>query len=1252
MNPLLLSIDMADLSGDGVLSVSGWAFGGLPVQAVEIHVVGVGAGLAEIGLPRPDVAADHPDAPHALASGFQFAARLVEAALGAERLQCVVRTAAGVAASVVAPIARPLHRAAAGDGALRFYCDRLALFEDGDVQIAGWAAHEGEVERIEVRLDGAPLGSAELGGRREDVARDFPHIPSAAHSGFEFRTRVPALDPGEHELELAISTRSGERFTRTNKAAAQVAREGARGGGREDIQLAVDAPKIVYGKFAQPVRRLLSVSGWAVAREGLASLEAYLDGAAVGGVARGVRRLDVAASHPEFPDALASGFSLVLPRKLFSRAAHRLRIAARDQRGQVKDIEVGVEIAPDDADDAREMLRTFLPQAEIDMKLSLIASSPRRAAFAVAILPGHNPNDPLSGLEATLRALEAQVYPAFRAGRIEPSLDLATAAGTLLAGLDGAPFVMRLRAGDRLGADALLELALEIATRPEEDFLYADDRRSFAGARPTAFFKPEWSPDLLLSTNYIGRAWCAEAALVAKAGIAPDASDYDAVLRLSEAAQEIGRAAFVALEADGGAESPRAERAALRAAARRRGWLAAALPTKAPGVWRLKRRVRTRGLVSIIVPTAGSRNLVQTCIESLRRLTAYRRFEIVVVDNIADPSSPLKDWLKQNADCVVECDEPFNWSRFNNLAVEAALGEFLLFLNDDVEAASPRWLHALLESAEWAQVGAVGARLLYPDGRIQHAGMFLSDRDGRHAFRFAEADDVGPHGLAAATRNVAGVTGACLLVRRHVFEEVGGFDEAHRIVNNDLDFCLKIWRSGRRVVYTPHATLIHHEAASRAGMDDSYDEAAFDAAWRLTFALGDPFLNPHLSREDEDYAPEPEPTRAIVASGPRLKREQVRRILVQKLDHIGDFVTGLPAIRRLRERFPQAEIFVLAPTASASVARWEPAISQVIAFDFFHAVSQNGLLEIDETALDELEAKLKDYEFDIALDLRKHAETRELIKRSGAKLLAGFDQRSAFPWLDVALEWEDDAPYLHKRAAVADDFVALVEAVSIACERATTLARPSHAAATARLQALPAFAALRPGLFARPLVGVHPAAGSMMRQWPRGHFAALIDLIVAAFDVDVALIGAAGEAEVADGVIDAVVAKDRVWSLVGLTDLADLPVLMTTMRLFVGNNSGPQHLAAALGVPTISVQSGVVSAREWGPVGPVAVALQRDMSCAPCYLEKVSQCPRGLACLTGLRPGDVFALCEKMLAPEMRGQAATRREAAAFSQDA
>ena len=583
--------------------------------------------------------------------------------------------------------------------------------------------------------------------------------------------------------------------------------------------------------------------------------------------------------------------------------------------------------------------------------------------------------------------------------------------------------------------------------------------------------------------------------------------------------------------------------------------------------------------------------------------------------------------MKRNADRVVEYPAAFNWSKLNNLGAAAAAGEYLLFLNDDVEAVEPRWLHALLEHAERPEVGVVGPRLLYPDGRVQHAGLFLHDRDGRHAFRFAEAGDVGRFGLAAAQRNVAGLTGACLLMRRAVFEELGGFDEGHSVVNNDLDLCLRVWKAGLRVVYTPHATLIHHEMASRAEVADAFDEAGFAAAWRGAFALGDPFFHPRLARDSDDYAPDAEPARVLVVGAPLIARDSVRRILVQKLDHVGDFITALPAVRRLKRRFPLAEIHLLAPAASAALARLEPAISHTIEFNFFHAVSQHGRREIDEAEWSALEARLKACRFDLAIDLRKHPETREALRRSGARLTAGFDHRHAFPWLDVALEWDGDERYLDKRAPVGDDFCALVEAVSLACEseRATLAAPPGRDAR-----------ALWGELFERPVVGVHPAAGSALRQWPPEHFAELIDLLTDHYAVHVALLGTAAETGIAEATLAATRRRERVWPLAGRTGIDELPALLAALTLFVGNNSGPHHLAAALGTPTVGVHSGVVSAREWGPVGPTAVAVQREMSCAPCYLAKASDCPRGLACLQGLRPAEVFRVCEQMLGPRLR----------------
>jgi ADP-heptose:LPS heptosyltransferase/GT2 family glycosyltransferase len=1261
---MIVSVEEAAVDDRGILRVAGWAAGLERVERIDIVAGGVPLGQARHGLPRPDVAAGQPEFLDVGLCGFMFEGPLDERARQAEQLFVIAHIQGRSEKAVTAhPIAKAGGAALATDG-LRFYCDVSALYDDGAVELGGWAAHVDEVARIEVSLDGVAIGEAQIGRPRPDVGGSHPDIPSAGRSGYEFGAKLDELAAGEHEITLIVGTLRGGRYVRTLKASTQIARDAGRAAERQDIRVFVDSPRVVDGAFEAPVRRLLAIEGWAIARHGVAAVEAFLDGALVSVASRGVRRQDIGASYPDWPDSLMSGYAIVLPRKVFSKDDHILRIAARDRRGEVKEIEIRVSVEPLDPEAERGQLRSFVPEAEIALKQALIAAAAPPPLFAAFVLPGGSQD----GLARTLASLAGQAYPQFRVGFLASSpgeseaakavageagiglrifdagepQELASAAETLLHGATGSRFLLMLRAGDRLGADALLEFALDIATRPEEDFHYADDSRfDPVQGRAAELLKPEWSPDLLLATNYIGRAWCAALDLVRRARL-PLAQglvcgDYDVVLRLTETAREIGRAPLLLAESGAASDDAEREKAALRAAMARRGVAGGVRETAAPGVYRLRRRLRSKGLVSIIIPTIAKGGFVEKCVASLRSRTAYSRFEIVLVDNIADPDAPEKEWLKRNADCVVEYPGRFNWSKLNNLGAEAAFGDYLLFLNDDVEATDPRWLHALMEHAEQPEVGVVGPRLLYPDGRVQHAGLYLVESSGRHAFRFAERDELGAFGLAVAERDVAALTGACMLMRRAAFQEVGGFDEEHAVINNDVDMCLRMWRAGLRVVYTPHATLAHHEMASRSEVDDVFDQARFNHSWRNTFGLGDPFHHPRMSREEFGFAPDSEPTRVIVAGRPLMARDKVRRILVQKLDHVGDFITGLPAIQRLKQRFPQAEIHVLAASASARLARLEPAIDSVIEFDFFHSVSQQGRLELGDAAWEALEARLKPYRFDLAVDMRKHVDTRDVLKRSGARLTAGFDRRQAFPWLDIALEWDGDERYLPKRTQVAEDYLALAETVSLAFESERGfVAAPAADAAIATLRALPAFADLAPGLFDRPIVGVHPAAGALLRQWPPEHFALLIDLIVAAFDVNVALIGAPGEARIVEATLEQTRATDRVWSLAGRTKLDELPTLLSALRLFVGNNSGPHHLAAALGAPTVGVHSAVVSAREWGPLGPKAVAVQREMSCGPCYLDKPSACGRGIACLTGLRPADVFRVCEQMLGPSLR----------------
>jgi ADP-heptose:LPS heptosyltransferase/GT2 family glycosyltransferase len=664
------------------------------------------------------------------------------------------------------------------------------------------------------------------------------------------------------------------------------------------------------------------------------------------------------------------------------------------------------------------------------------------------------------------------------------------------------------------------------------------------------------------------------------------------------------------------------DRRALRRAVVRRSLHAEVLDGCRSGIYRVKRHLKPDNLVSIVIPTRASNGLIKTCITSLREKTTYRNFEIICVENLPKAERKWKRWVRRNADLTIELDEEFNWSRFNNIAAERARGDFLLFLNDDTEVLDSDWLTALLEHGQRKEVGAVGGQLLYPDLRVQHAGMFLADQGrARHAFRFANADDPGYFGLALTQRNVISVTGACLLTRQSTFQSLGRFDEDHAIVNNDVDYCLRAWRRGLLNVYTPFARLIHHEGASRYDIPDQYNVEHFGAKWSGLFELGDPYFHERLSRQRDDFSVEWEPVRVWSAGHPVFDRESIRKILIVKLDHIGDCILALPAVRRLNRHFPNADLFVLSGRAAKSV--WpEPLVKEVIEFDFYHARSSLGQLAIETNQWQALSQRLNAYGFDLAIDLRKHQDTRPVLQHTGARYLAGFDHRGRFPWLDIALEWSDDQAYVPKRQHVKDDLINLVDTVSAAAD-----VDDNPIALEGRRLVFDG----ADELFSKAVVCVHAASGNEMRQWPSEHFVSLINLLTEDDRLHVALIGGSDDHHLISDIQQRTMRPEVVWSVVGKLKLDDIPLFISRCALFVGNNSGPQHIAASVGTPTIGIHSGVVDSREWGPIGARAVAVSREMTCSPCYLLKLENCHRNFACLRQLEPVDVLRQCKRML---------------------
>jgi ADP-heptose:LPS heptosyltransferase/GT2 family glycosyltransferase len=1267
-----LSVEHARIDSEGLLRISGWAMALAPLMALDVFLGDELLGTPETGLARPDVALAHPNSEFASSSGFKLVRDV--SSLSAQHPVLRVRATAvgGVTRQVIVPVILPERpRASAVDpaGVIDVCVDSVTLRADGYLAADGWAVSVHGITDVAVEIDSAPIGSADFGGPRPDVGNRYPRIMSARRSGFSYRRRLEMALHGEHLLTLRIRDGSGaERVFKLPALVEEASRptDMSLHVDADDIRLHIDAPQLEGDRAPEPVRGVLTVAGWALSKSDVDGVEVFLDDRSLGSAYVGIRREDIAAAFPDIVGALLSGFAITIPHRMLGVGDRSVRVVVKDKAGRTLERTFALAVAENEESIPSTQLRDRVRQAEVDILLAGL-SADSRPVFEIVVRSAGADATSRERLDRTLRSLQNQAYldwfavvapavaeePQELAEFLRSDRYGARAHDRIRVQDRGAAsiawhqsherrFVAALRAGDRLGADALLQCAIALGRDDATDFVYCDDRRmSPASGAVAAFFKPDWSPELLMSTNYLGRSWFARQALLDLMGVTHSelagSSDFDLALRITEGAQGIRHVARVLLDTEaGGTDSDAVDRHALERNLARRNVMGEASPGRIPSTWRVREFAMTER-VSIIIPTRAARGLIRTCLETIRAKTTYQHYELVILDNIPDGLSEDKLWVKRNADKVLCIDEPFNWSRFNNRGAAVADGEFLLFLNDDVEVIDGGWLDAMLALARQPGIGAVGAQLLYPDGKVQHAGMFLDGSHGVHAFRFAQGNDPGYFGLALTQRNVVAVTGACMLSRRAAFDQVGGFNEAHSVVNNDLDYCLKMWRANLRVAYTPFATLIHHELASRATMSDVYDAPAFFAEWGGVIRKGDPFHNPNLATDVVEYAVESESAELVHSGHPVIHGSGVERILVLKLDHLGDFVTALPALRRLKKRFPKATMTVLAASGSLTLAAMESSIDEVIPFDFFHARSGLGRRETTPEEKVELEARLRDRHFDVAIDLRMHPDTRQILQLSGARLLAGFEHGGRFPWLDVALEWEGDNHLAAKRTNVVDRLCQLVEALGVACdEERASLPFMERETAWRALQANPVIAALPETFATRPIVVIHPAVGNDTRQWPEQHFAELIDLLVEEESVNVFLVGARHELPIAERVLDGVHRRAAVVSVLGALTLQELPMLLKAADLFVGNNSGPQHIAAALGTPTIGIHSGVVDATEWAPVGPRALAIRRKTVCSPCYIAAAADCHRQLACLRKLRPSDVYAVCRTMLGHHRR----------------
>ena len=455
-----------------------------------------------------------------------------------------------------------------------------------------------------------------------------------------------------------------------------------------------------------------------------------------------------------------------------------------------------------------------------------------------------------------LRVMEASGSP----GQGE-SPSAASAPGELVAFLD---------AEDTLAPDALYRVIEHLQEHPDAAAIYADeDQQDANGNRSKPFFKPDWSPELFLSFDYTGHFAVVRRELIPADDTIRNGYATDQLCRLllllNKAGKQIHHIPRVlyhrrrrsAATSDRDIANGDARREILRDYFATNRIAAHAESGLAAGTLRVRYEIKENVKVAIVIPTGGRLDLLRACLESVFAKTEYRPYEVTVVDNSkGSETQALAASMAREGLGYLDCrGRPFNFSVLNNLAVSSATAPLILFLNDDTEVTNGDWLSSMAELGQRPTVGAVGAKLLYPSGRIQHAGIVMGIHEcASNAFKGVDDSSREYYfGLPHVIRESSAVTAACMLTQRDLFLKLGGFNERELAVSfQDPDYCLRVREAGFAVLYTPFAVLVHRESVSKGPSVNAAEIRYLRKKWKAAIAH-DPYYNPNLTRTSEDF---------------------------------------------------------------------------------------------------------------------------------------------------------------------------------------------------------------------------------------------------------------------------------------------------------------------------------------------------------------------------------------------------------------
>jgi O-antigen biosynthesis protein len=776
---------------------------------------------------------------------------------------------------------------------------------DGVLTVSGWTLTDAGDATIEVLINGDSRGTVPYGDSRPDAAALYPGFPAGADCGFLGEISVGDLPDGMHDVTIRISASNGNRAElSTSFEVDNHAFEMGRVIGR------LDRPN--RGTIFLPSESII-VNGWALAPSGIQRIEAFVDGEARGRIDHGVLRPDIAKRHRRYANADHCGFSGTVPLSGLSPGNHELLVVVIANDGRQLEIPTRVEVEANRIVDAglpiiNRHYHTWLERRAAHDSSVTAKQTHVGADFSLEVVIVVD-GDCQDALETITASMQAQTHRDWRLALVdsgnasEAARDYArqlprddSRIAYRVAGDDAvdsvnaviaesaADWIAILPSGIILSANALSSVARAAAANPGTCLIYSDDDRIDPETleRWNPFFKPDWSPDLLLSMNYLGPFVVFQRQTLLEVGGLrhglSGAEVYDLALRVTERCGHIHHvpdilATTITTAPRSGAswhasDWREEERRALVDALVRRKVDGAVEWGLHPGTWRVRYALPDPPGVTAVVPTGGKLDMLRPCLIDLIERTDYPNLEILLVDNskadavaqLVEELAPRMPSLRRVANPLT----PFNYSALVNSAIPHVKTPLVLMLNDDITVIDPNWLCAMVELAQRPEVGIVGAKLLYPDDSIQHAGVVLGPFGGSvHVFKRLPGDDPGFFDLPDVIRNVSAVTFACAVIDREVFDVIGGLDEDNLPgAFNDTDFCLRAREAGYEVLYTPHAALRHHESVTKVVITHPNEIAFLRERWRHVIDH-DPYYNPNLTRQGDDASLNMEAIRAV-----------------------------------------------------------------------------------------------------------------------------------------------------------------------------------------------------------------------------------------------------------------------------------------------------------------------------------------------------------------------------------------------------